>query len=289
MADKLIETFAAKFSELLALNRKGGGRAVPPEDTIAEFETSVKAAGLPPHRVYLHVLRDGANDVWSRMPAINLLHDPNRVTEDAAKEIAGTLVDVMREPNLHYILGLHTFIAASILRIYDPPTLMLPIPIQSIDNYFMPFAKSVPVPWRNISQPEMTLEYAAHMLAPIARLTVVNNHAYNNLLACKINEFYEAQAAVRGQLEQKGKLSELGSYVIVNTSMEHLAELMDEATKTRDRGLVELLVKTGVVNTFDALEKQRLALGIQSEDVKTYKRQRGGFLAAAKGMGYKVN
>ncbi len=293
MAGRTLNNFALNLlEELRALEDRRRTNTPGPsrDEVIGNVEADLREEGFEPWQLYKSFL-DTVTTPGIRHTAVNLLHDPARVPEYAAKEIADTLIGVMQVQDLDYNLGQQTIMAASILRAY-PATPMLPIPKDSIDSYFIPFVEQVPAP-RLVrgrlgqeykqSQAEANLDHTAHMLASIARFTVVHNNAYDDLLAHKINEFYEAQAAVRSQLEQEGKLDERGFYAIVHP-MEHLAELMDQATMTRDKSLVGLLVKKGVVDRFNALEEQRAALGIQGGDVERYKRQRTVFVSVAAGI-----
>ena len=262
-------------------------------EVIEPIEADLRESGLEPWQLYEKILRTAVTPEIRRT-AVNLLHDPTRVPEYAAQGIANTVAAVMREEGLDSNLGQQIVMAASILRSYDPPTAMLPIPRESIDLYFIPSIWQTPTPRQGQSQEYATLNHTAHMLASTARFTVLHGGAHNDLLKRELDDFYGAQAifkdeveSKKDELERQGKLENQRFYAIVHP-MEHLAELMDQATMTRDRGLVELLMRNSIVDMFNLLDKQRLALGIQG-DVEKYFRQRDGFLAVAKGVGYKVN
>ncbi len=251
------------------------------DEVIGRVEADIRNAGLQPWQLYLNILADTRATSGYRRTAVNQLHNPAKVPESAAQEIGAVVVAVMQEQSLDYNLGQQTVMAASILREYAPVTPMLPISRTSIDSYFIPFVEQPSTPRQGQSQSEATLGHVAHMLASIARFTVVHSHAYDGLLALRLNDFHKALAVFKeeGNLDEQQR----GFYAIVHP-MEHLAELMDQGTMTRDRGLIKLIVGKGVVSKFDSLLEQRAALGIEWHDVPRYIKQRDGFLAAAKEM-----
>lgn len=257
------------------------------DKVIESLEIALTRAGLQPWQLYLPILADAGANSGVRRTAVNLLHNPARVPEEAAPKIADTVMDVMRERGLDYRLGQQTVMAASILRGNNPEAPMLPISHEHIGMYFIPFIEQVPTSGPDQSESEAVLGHVAHMLASIARFTVVYGHAYDSLLRRRVNDFYKAQATFRDELEKEGKLNNeqrRGLYAIVHP-MEHLAELMDQGTLTRDRSLVELIAENGVVSKFDSLLNQRTDLGIAGGDVPRYLWQRAGFLVVAKEVG----
>src|SRR3989338_4523099 len=98
------------------------------------MEEALLRAGLYPWQLYLSIFT-GTGTPGYRSTAINRLHDPSRVPEDAAQSVADGVVKVMMSPELAYGLGLQTFMAAGILRSHKPPGLMLPIPQTDIERY----------------------------------------------------------------------------------------------------------------------------------------------------------
>lgn len=252
---------------------------------IESVEKNIRNAGLQPWHLYSSILADTGVPPLYRRTAVNLLHNPARVPENAAQEIGDIVVAVMQEDGLDYDLGQQTVMAASILRVYAPITPMLPISRGSIDSYFIPFVEQVPTRRQGESQSEAVLNHVAHMLASIARFTVVYGHAYDDLLAHRLDDFYQAQTAFMDELRKEGKLNvqPRGFYAIVHV-MEHLAELMDQGTMSGDRSLIGLIVKKGVVDKFNSLLEQREALGIEGRDIPRYLQQRDRFLTVTKEM-----
>lgn len=297
MTDHTLNSFVGiLLEELRALedrrrtNTPGHSR----NEVVGKIEADLREAGLEPWQLYKHIL-DNVVAQGIRRIAVNLLHDPARVPEYAAQGIAETIEAVMQEQGLDYNLGQQTVMAASILRSNYPPTAMLPIPKSRIDSYFIPFVEQVPAPMQGQSQSEATLNHTAHMLASIARFTAVHNHAYDDLLARKIDEFYEAQSAFMVKLREHGAFQSGGErsedlkqkmfYTIVHP-MEHLAELMDQATMTRDKSLVETLFRKKAVQNFELLDVDRSVLGLEAPNIERYLQQRVNFVALAHGMGY---
>ena len=168
--------------------------------------------------------------------------------------------------------------AAGILRSHKPPGLMLPIPQTDIERYVMPFARNVTPPEQG--SPHLAqLNHTVHTLATIARFTAAYGGAYNVLLADQLAGIPKMQLEAREEL-QAGDPALLANYAVTHVE-EHLAEALDQGTKTGDRGLVRLLSGNGVVEMFNSVDEQRKALGIPDERISGFLEQRDGFLAAA--------
>lgn len=300
MADTELDIFRKIFlGEFKSLEERR--RINMPGPTLGEvvrnLEIALRKAEVQPWQVYLPILADTEADSGVRRTAVNLLHNPYRIPEDAAQQIANTVVAVMREPGFDYRLGQQAVMAASILRGNNPETRMLPISYEDFHRYFIPFVEQIPTPTQGQSQSEATLGHAAHMLASTLRFTAVYGYSYDTLLSLlsqELDDFYKAQAEFKGELERDKKLCEQrrglprGFYAIVHP-MEHLAELMEQGALTRDTSLVELIAEKEVVNKFDSLSKQKTDLGIAGGDVPRYLWQRAGFLVVAEEMGVKIN
>lgn len=309
--EELKDIFLEDLRRLDEAMKKGN---IPLEAYVKERESSLIAAesyrdgGIEPWRLYLLLFGDKVVEPAYRSLAINRLHDPTKVPESAAPEIADKVIAVMQEvmerPQLgdglelqaYDRLRLQTLMAASILRSYDPPTQMLPISEHSIDVYFLPFVERTPTPRDGQSQAEADLGYTAHTLASIARFTIVHNRGYNDLLERQLERFYKALEEVTSGLKRVGAF---GAFKIERTKelerkisyafahpMEHLAELMEQATMTKDAGLVGILIGNGVVERFDSLNSQRQFLGLEPPNIGKYLKQKADFVALASGMGY---
>ena len=150
-ADVLIQELR-KLEESRRTNTPGPSRS----EVIETIEADLRQKGLEPYQLYERILRTAVTP-GIRRTAVNLLHDPTRVPEYAAQEIADTVVAVMQEQGLDYNLGLQTVMAGSILREYDPAAPMLPISSESINTYFIHFIGQVPAPRQDQSQAEAML------------------------------------------------------------------------------------------------------------------------------------
>lgn len=218
-------------------------------ELLQHAEEQVGEGGLEPWQLYKSLFADTSIHPTYRTTGINRLHDPTRVPEYAAQEIADTVVAVMQEPDLNGGLGLQTFMAASILSGYDPVTPVLPISREDLDTHILPYVESIPTVRQGQSQTLAELGQVSHTLASIARLTVVHDGAYDSLLGEQLDRYLILQEQAESEL-RSGAIPDESKQYVYGHSMEHLAELMDQATKTRDQKLVALLLEKGVFEKF---------------------------------------
>lgn len=259
------------------------------EAAITAVEANLRVDGFEPHQLYVHILKNTDNR-GIRDTAATQFHNPSKVPEYAADEIADTLIVVMKEPNLDYTLGERVVMALSQLREYLPPKPVFQISQEDIGAYVIPFIQRVPPPRQEEGKSEerlraeATLEHVMHMLPSTARLSVSHGNAYNAVLHSQLDELYRTSSAIKTELEE-GRVLQKNETFFTHI-MEHLAELMDQGGRTRDSGLVDVIMANLVVKRFNALDALSVSLGAQNPRRQEYFEQRDGFLRVAGGMGY---
>ncbi len=286
MADDTLDRFIATLTQELTALRDRNASREEREAAIGAIEADLRGVGYEPWQLYERTLRT-ATTPGIRRTAVNQLHTA-KVPESSAQGIANIIEGIIKEEGVDYGLAEQSVMALSLIN-YDNNTPKFPTSKGFIDEHIVPYVQKVPTREKASEQYQTNLGHPAHMLASVARFTVVHDHAYDNLLSQLIDDFYAAQDEWRKELETKGELKANANYVIVH-AMEHLAELMEVAAKTGNPTLVRLLVDKKTVDKFNLLDAQRTALGVEGrpQDIQRYFEQKKSFVDIASAAGYKI-
>jgi hypothetical protein len=214
---------------------------------------------------------------WAdRWLAANRLHDPAVSPESAASDVAAVIEKVLRDPATRNNLMLHAVMAAGILRGHDPAVALYPVSRETIDEAVVPYVERGAPGDASYEGQMRSLEHSLHLLATLGRLSQIHREgegergAYEPLLAAqleRVTEIYEANR--EAMVAPDGP----GTYFQPAHVMEHLAEAMEEAGRSRDPRLIRLFTERRVPALFGQIDSECASLGRTPARADEFRRQ----------------